>query len=120
MKGHPNRSIACCLVLGAASFLFLPWYAIQDGAWYLVLPQVWGGPESANGVMQASLYGRGWLWCGVAGLALASVALLRAPAISREICLVTLKGKTLSPAALRCSGMIVDGLKKQIRITDNG
>ena len=79
MKGHPNRSIAFCLVLGAASFLFLPWYAIQDGAWYLVLPQVWGGPESANGVMQASLYGRGWRWCGVAGLALASVALLRAP-----------------------------------------
>ena len=39
------------------------------------------------------------------------VALLRAPAISREICLVTLKGKTLSPAALRCSGMIVDGLR---------
>ena len=39
------------------------------------------------------------------------VALLRAPAITRDICLVTLKGKTLSPAALRCAGMIVDSLK---------
>ena len=41
------------------------------------------------------------------------VALLRAPAITREICVVTLKGKTLSPAALRCADMIADSLMKQ-------
>ena len=42
------------------------------------------------------------------------VALLRAPAITREFCLVTLKGKTLSPAALHCAGMIVDSFMKQL------
>jgi DNA-binding transcriptional LysR family regulator len=41
------------------------------------------------------------------------VALLRAPAITREICLVTLKGKTLSPPARRCADKIVEELKKQ-------
>lgn len=43
------------------------------------------------------------------------VALLRAPAITRDICLVTLKGKTLSPAASRCAELIVQGLKGQFR-----
>jgi DNA-binding transcriptional LysR family regulator len=43
------------------------------------------------------------------------VAQLREPTITREICLVTLKGKTLSPAASRCVELIVRGLKGQFR-----
>jgi DNA-binding transcriptional LysR family regulator len=42
------------------------------------------------------------------------VARLRAPSIVREIALVTLKGKTLSPAALRCSELIVQSLRGTI------
>jgi DNA-binding transcriptional LysR family regulator len=38
---------------------------------------------------------------------------LREPAISREICLIKLKGKTLSPPALRCAELIVQGLQSQ-------
>ena len=43
------------------------------------------------------------------------VAHLRAPAIVRDICLVTLKGKTLSPAAKQCAELIVQGLKGQLK-----
>jgi DNA-binding transcriptional LysR family regulator len=43
------------------------------------------------------------------------VAQLRAPAIVRDICLVTLKGKTLSPAAKQCAEMIVHSLKGQVK-----
>lgn len=42
------------------------------------------------------------------------VARLRAPVIIREICIITLKGKTLSPAAARCAELIVQGLKGQM------
>jgi DNA-binding transcriptional LysR family regulator len=41
------------------------------------------------------------------------VALLKEPAITREICLVTLKGKTLSPAASTCAEMITRELQSQ-------
>lgn len=44
------------------------------------------------------------------------IAHLRAPAITREICVVTLKGKTLSPAATRCAELIVQTLKGQMRM----
>lgn len=43
------------------------------------------------------------------------VALLREPSITREICLVSLKGKTLSPAATRCAEMIIQELQNQFK-----
>lgn len=43
------------------------------------------------------------------------VAHLRAPTIVRDICLVKLKGKTLSPAAKQCAELIVQGLKGQLK-----
>jgi DNA-binding transcriptional LysR family regulator len=43
------------------------------------------------------------------------VARLRAPVITREVCLVTLKGKTLSPAAARCADLVVESLRGQMR-----
>ncbi len=60
-------------VLGALAYLALPWYAIQDTSWYQAIPQVFGSAEGANGVMQAATQGRGWLFIGLAGLALCSV-----------------------------------------------
>ncbi|HMN81398.1 MAG TPA: LysR family transcriptional regulator [Burkholderiaceae bacterium] len=44
-----------------------------------------------------------------------TVARLTDPTITREICVVTLKGKTLSPPAARCADMIVQGLRGQLR-----
>jgi LysR family transcriptional regulator, carnitine catabolism transcriptional activator len=43
------------------------------------------------------------------------VAIMREPSITREICLVTLKGKTLSPAAASCAEMIKRELQNQFK-----
>ena len=105
MKRHPNRAIAFWLALGAVAFLFLPWYALQDAAWYLVLPQVFGGPESASGAIQAVQYGRSWLWFGVVGLALASVSLFEAPGKAQSRWLIA--GGLIGGAGLLLAGFMI-------------
>ena len=75
MKTSANAAIRGWIVLGLLAYVALPWYAIQDTAWYLVLPKVLGGTETANGIVQALLFGRKWLLLGLAGLMLAAVAL---------------------------------------------
>ena len=81
MNKHPNAAVAFWLVAGALSYLLLPWYAIQDTAWYAVLPQVFGGTqnanETANGLLQSLQFGRSWLLIGVLGLLIAAVALFK-------------------------------------------
>ncbi len=72
-------AIRLWLVVGLLAYLLLPWYAIQDTAWYSVLPQVMGGPETANGVVQAMVHGRKWLLVGLIGLVVASVGLSMPP-----------------------------------------
>lgn len=73
---NPNLAIRLWLILGLLAYLVLPWYAIQDTAWYIVLPQIFGGPETANGLLQTVVHGRLWLGFGLAGLGLAAVGLL--------------------------------------------
>ena len=65
------------LALGLLAYLGLPWYAIQDTAWYEVWPQVLATGEAANGVLQSSQHGRPWLWVGLGGMLLAGVALFK-------------------------------------------
>lgn len=72
---HPNQAIRLWLVIGLLAYLLLPWYAIQDTAWYSVLPQIFAGPETANGLAQTFVHGRVWLGLGLAGLGLAAVSL---------------------------------------------
>ena len=79
MKKNPNQAIRIWLALGLLAYLLLPWYAIQDTAWYSVLPQILGGPETANGLLQALLHGRPWLGAGMLGLAIAAIGLAGAP-----------------------------------------
>ena len=79
MKKNPNQAIRIWLALGLLAYLLLPWYAIQDTAWYSVLPQILGGPETANGLLQALLHGRLWLGLGLLGLAIATLGLAVAP-----------------------------------------
>ena len=79
MNRNPNKALALWLVTGLLAYLVVPWYAIQDTAWYSVLPQVWGGAETANGLVQAFANGRPWLLVGLLGLAIAAVG-LRFPA----------------------------------------
>ncbi|MCB8745734.1 iron ABC transporter permease [Rhodoferax sp. U2-2l] len=75
MNKHPNQAIRLWLVLGLLAYLLLPWYAIQDTAWYSVLPQIFAGPETANGLLQTVAHGRVWLGLGLVGLGLCAVSL---------------------------------------------
>ena len=75
MTKNPNRAVRLWLVVGLLAYVALPWYAIQDTAWYSVLPQILGGPETANGVVQALVHGRKWLLVGLIGLVMAAVGL---------------------------------------------
>lgn len=79
MNKNPNHAIRLWLIIGLLAYLVLPWYAIQDTAWYSVLPKVFGGTETANGLIQVFLFGRVWLAVGLLGLGVAGVALLAAP-----------------------------------------
>jgi iron(III) transport system permease protein len=76
---HPDKAVRLWLVTGLLAYLIVPWYAIQDTAWYSVLPQILGGPETASGLVQALAHGRTWLLAGLAGLALAAMGLAVPP-----------------------------------------
>ena len=76
MNQNPNKALVWWLAAGLLAYLVVPWYAIQDTAWYSVLPQVWGGAETANGLVQALANGRSWLLVGLLGLGVAAVGLL--------------------------------------------
>ncbi|MBB1072813.1 iron ABC transporter permease [Rhodoferax sp. 4810] len=76
MNQNPNLAIRVWIILGLLAYLLLPWYAIQDTAWYSVLPQIFGGPETANGLLQTFVHGRVWLGFGLAGLGLTAVGLM--------------------------------------------
>ncbi len=75
MSKTPNRAVRLWLVVGLLAYIALPWYAIQDTAWYSVLPQILGGPETASGIVQALVHDRKWLLVGLIGLVMASVGL---------------------------------------------
>ncbi|MET3914630.1 iron(III) transport system permease protein [Variovorax sp. OAS795] len=68
-----QRWIWAWVALGFASYLLLPWYAIQDATWYEAIPQVFGQAEGANGLMQAATQGRSWLFIGLVGLAMCAI-----------------------------------------------
>ena len=75
MNKNPNQAIRIWLVIGLLAYVALPWYAIQDSAWYSVLPQILGGAETANGMVQAVVHGRKWLLLGLIGLVIAAAGL---------------------------------------------
>ena len=75
MSKSPNLAIRLWLMVGLLAYGLLPWYAIQDTAWYSVLPQVFGGAETASGLVQVLVHGRVWLALGLLGLGLAAIGL---------------------------------------------
>jgi len=62
------------LGLGAAAFVLLPWYFPQNLTLWQALPGIFGGAETASGLVQALRHGRPWLWSGLIGLALCAAA----------------------------------------------
>ena len=105
MNKHPNAAIAFWLVAGALSYLLLPWYAIQDTAWYAVLPQVFGGTETANGLLQSVQFGRSWLLVGLVGMLVAAVALFKPASKTQGMWLIV--GGLIGALGLSISGFAI-------------
>jgi iron(III) transport system permease protein len=61
-------------LLGLAAFVLLPWYLPQNTTLLRSLAGVFGGAETASGLVQALRHGKPWLWLALPGLAAALVA----------------------------------------------
>ena len=84
LPAHRSRQRAQRIVLGwalggLAAFVLLPWYFPQNLTLWKSLPGVFGGADTASGLVQALRHGKPWLWIGAAGLLLA-LAAARLPA----------------------------------------
>ncbi|MDP1901361.1 MAG: iron ABC transporter permease [Rubrivivax sp.] len=62
------------MLVGLAAYALLPWYFQQDLGLLRALPGIFGGGETASGMVQAARHGKPWLWVGLAGLALGAAA----------------------------------------------
>ncbi|MDD2811536.1 MAG: iron ABC transporter permease, partial [Rhodoferax sp.] len=118
MSAAPNRAILGWLLTGLLAYVLLPWYAIQDTAWYSVFLQIFDGAETANGLLQALVHGRVWLLLGVAGLALAAVGLWVPPGKAQSHWLLAggllgFGGLLLSGFAIGARGWSFDWLNTQ-------
>ena len=97
--------IWCCIVLGVLSYLALPWYAIQDTNGLLSIPKVFSSEQAGNGLMQASVYQRPWLWVGVLALAIAAIGAGMVPTKKQGSVLVA--AGVLGVAGLMVSGFAI-------------
>ncbi|HSH92414.1 MAG TPA: iron ABC transporter permease [Ramlibacter sp.] len=100
-----NFAIWIWLALGFAAYLMLPWYAVQDANGLTAVPDVFGGDDKANGLMQIAAYGRIWLALGLAGLAVAAMGALKEP--GRKQGTLLLGGGLLGAVGLALSGFLV-------------
>lgn len=105
MKIPANRAVWAWVALGALGYLLLPWYAIQDANGLTRIAQVFSGDAAGNGLMQAAVHGRPWLWLGVLGLAGAAVAACMAPGRRQGAVLMAAGG--LGLLALMASGFAI-------------
>ena len=74
-----NLGIWGCVALGVLAYLAFPWYAIQDSNGLLSIPQVFSAEQAGNGLVQASVYNRPWLWAGVLALLMTAFGASMAP-----------------------------------------
>ena len=104
-RRQPNLAIRIWIAVGLLSCVALPWYAIQDTAWYQVLPQILGGPDTASAVVQALVHGRKWLLVGLAGLVIAASGLSYPPGKQQAAWLLT--GGLVGIVGLVASGFLI-------------
>ena len=69
-----RRAVLAWWLLGLAAFALLPWYFPQDIGFSRALAGVFGGADTASGLVQALRHGRPWLLAGLIGLLLAAMA----------------------------------------------
>lgn len=105
MRRDAASAIRAWVAVGLLGYVALPWYAIQDAGWWQAVPRVFGGPETANGIVQALVHGRKWLLLGVAGLVLAAAALGQPPGRKQGRWLVT--GGAVGLVGLVASGFLI-------------
>jgi len=97
-SARAQRVLLGWVLLGLAAFALLPWYFPQNLSLWRSLPGVFGGSETASGLVHALSHGRPWLWVALAALALCGVA-WRLPA-----------GRTQGVALVAGSGLGLAGL----------
>ena len=100
-----RRAVLAWLLLGLAAYALLPWYFQQDLGLLKALPGVWGGADTASGLVQALRHGRPWLWLGLLGLGLAAAGWRLQP--SRAQGWLLLAGGGLGTAGLLASGFAI-------------
>ncbi|MFC5496209.1 ABC transporter permease [Caenimonas terrae] len=104
-RRSPNSALLAWCAVGALGYLLLPWYALQDGNGLLAVDRVLGDAETANGLLQAALYGRPWLALGALGLAIAFAAALLRPGRAQGG--VLLLGGLVGAVGLAASGFLI-------------
>ena len=87
-----NFGIWCCIALCALAYLSFPWYAIQDSNGLLSISQGFSNEQTGNGLMQASVYNRPWLWAGVLALVVASLGASMVPTKKQGLVLIVAGG----------------------------
>ncbi len=105
MNWSINRTLWLWLAVGVLAYLVLPWYAIQDANGLLKIPQVFAGEQTGNGIMQAAVYGRPWLWLGLAGFFVAAAGAFFQS--GRQQGAVLIAGGGLGALSLLVSGFLI-------------
>lgn len=100
-----QRILLGWVLLGLVAFALLPWYFPQNVTLWRSLPGVFGGPETASGLVHTFVHGRWWLLAGAAGLVLCGAAWF-VPAGLRQGWTL-LAGATLGLAGLVGSGFTI-------------
>jgi iron(III) transport system permease protein len=104
---RPSANIAIWLWLGLGllGFVALPWYALQDGNGLLAVARVFGGDDTASGLVQAAVHGRPWLWLSLVGLVVCGAAATRTPGRVQGALLVA--GGLVGAGGLALSGFLI-------------
>jgi iron(III) transport system permease protein len=100
-----QRALLGWVLLGGAAFALLPWYFPQNMSLWRALPGVFGGAETASGLVHALAHGRPWLWVALAALLLCAAA-WRMPA-GRPQGVALVAGAGLGLAGLIGSGFTI-------------
>ena len=67
-----QAAIGAWLAVGAVAFALLPWYLSAAKTLLQSLPGVFGGADTASGLVQAALHGKWWLWTALAAFMVAA------------------------------------------------
>jgi iron(III) transport system permease protein len=105
MKKNPNKAILIWVAVGLLAYALLPWYAYQDASWLKAWPQIFAGPETASGFVQALAHARVWLLIGALALLAAGSAIFMPAGRAQGTVLATTAG--LGLLGVTGSGLLI-------------